>query len=396
MADLDRLRDFGRSGSGVVRRAFSEQDIAARRWLARRMEEAGLTPRWDPAGNLFGLPPGDGPFVLVGSHSDTQLTGGWLDGAFGVIAGLEIARAAGGGVACVSFQDEEGRFGNFTGSGTWLGDWAIAEADGWRDWDGIRLGDLRGEVPEVAGGTFPPVARFSHFIELHIEQGPVLDTAGEAVGVVEAIVGARDLGVRFTGQQNHAGTTPMRLRRDAVRGLTLFAHRLEAAFAPLMGEATVWTLGRITVEPNARSIVPGAAEVNVQWRDASADRLAEMDHTVRATAEAVAADLDLGLGFDPVGQTQPMPMDPGLVALLEEAAEATAPGRWRRMPSGALHDANIVAGFLPTAMVFAPSIGGISHSFEEDTGPEDLILAAQTAARAVGRLLGQFPSGTRR
>lgn len=393
LADLDRLRDFGRSGTGVVRRAFSEADIASRRWLAGRMAEAGLAVHWDPAANVFGLPPGDEPCLLVGSHSDTQVTGGWLDGAWGVIVGLEIARAAreqGLRIACVSLQDEESRFGHYTGSATWTGLRTLAEVDEWRDWDGVRLGDLRPAVPECAAGSFLPLSRFAAWLEPHIEQGPVLDTAGERVGVVEAIVGCRDLGLRFEGTQNHAGTTPMRLRRDALRGAVDFAQRLDGALAPLIGPATVWTIGRVVVTPNARSIVPGAAEINVQWRDASAERLGAMLGAVRALAAEVAAAHGLGLAETSFDATDPVTMDAAMVADLAAAAAALAPEAWRRMPSGALHDANILAPHMPAAMVFAPSIGGISHNFAEDTHRGDLALAARVAGRAAGHMAARL------
>ena len=387
MADLTALRAMGRSGTGVVRPAFSDSDIEARRWLARRMTEAGLAAVFDPVGSVYGLPPGEGPMILLGSHSDTQPEGGWLDGAYGVIAGLEVARAslAAGGprVAAVSFQDEEGRFGPLTGSQFCCGFLSLEEAEGFTDLDGLAFGEARGRMAELATAEAVPASRFAAYLEAHIEQGPVLDTAGEAIGVVEAIVGTRELLVSFTGQQNHAGTTPMTLRRDAFKGLADFAMRLDAALAAVVQPATVWTIGHVALHPNASSIVPGRVSFTVQGRDADPARLDRMVAIFRDIAAEVAAARDLQVTFDATSVLPPTAMDKAMVELMAGAAERCAPGRWRRMPSGALHDATNLSQVLPTAMVFVPSIGGVSHAFEEDTAHADLVLGAQVLADCV-------------
>jgi N-carbamoyl-L-amino-acid hydrolase len=386
LADLHALRSFGPSGvgKGVVRPAFSEADIAARRWLAGLMSDAGLETRWDAAGNLFGL--AEGPSLLMGSHSDSQPEGGWLDGAFGVIAALEIARAAreagGPAISVVSFQDEEGRFGGLGGSEIWTGEASLAEADLRRDAGGMSFAAARAAVAPLAGPPVEP-GRFTGFIEAHIEQGPVLDTAGQAVGVVATIVGARQIEVTFQGRQNHAGTTPMHLRQDAVQGMAEVAVRLTERLAPLVTPATVWTIGRVSVHPNAPSIVPGRAVFSVQWRDAAEARLADMEEAIRETVAEVAAARRLHAEVRSVWRRVPTRMDDRLVIALAAAAEAEAPGRWRLMPSGALHDAMNVAGLMPAAMLFVPSIGGISHAFDEDTAEADLVTGLRVLARAV-------------
>jgi N-carbamoyl-L-amino-acid hydrolase len=390
LATLDHLRTIGGVGTGVSRPAFSDSDIAARRWLAERMREAGLEVRVDPAGNLFGLPPGDGPAILVGSHSDTQPLGGWLDGALGVAAGLELARAAREGngprIAVVSFQDEEGRFGGLTGSEIWSGRATLAEVDERPDADGTAFRDLRGRVTEIAEvGEIPP-ERFTAFVELHIEQGPVLDRAGEVLGVVDAIVGVRSLEVRFEGEANHAGTTPMPLRRDAVQGVVAYATAVNEAFARLAGVRTVWTLGRVVIEPNAPSIVPGAATVSVQLRDPDPALLDTLLKTSRNTARTVAAARHLELHLVDGFSVDPVAMNQRIVAALDAAAQTIAPGQWRLLPSGALHDASNVAARLPVGMLFVPSIGGISHSPLEDTSRDQLAAGLRTLARAVSML----------
>lgn len=391
LADLHHLRSIGAAGvgKGVVRRAYTPTDVAARRWLVERINEAGLTAQVDPVGNVFGL--ADGPSVLLGSHSDTQPEGGWLDGALGVIAGLEVARAAresgGPPVSVVSFQDEEGRFGAITCSAVWTGLLSLADADKKVDATGVTLGEARRSMADMVGDFVDP-SRFTGFIEMHIEQGPTLDEAGETIGVVSDIVGSRQVEITLTGRQNHAGTTQMHHRRDAFQGLVAFAAALNDRFADVVTPRTVWTIGRVELHPNATSIIPGEARFSVQWRDCDMDRLARMEQIVSDTATEIAAGRDLELQIKGIGRLTPVPMDGRLRAALAAAAEAEAPGAWRDMPSGALHDASNVAPILPTGMLFVPSINGISHAFDEDTREGDLVTGLRVLAGAVDRLSG--------
>lgn len=385
LADLHALRSFGAQGTGVIRPAYSAPDLAARDWLAARMAEAGLSVHWDAMGNLFGLAPG--PSLLLGSHSDTQPTGGWLDGALGVIAALEVARASreagGAAISVVSFQDEEGRFGGTTGSAVWSGLLPLVEADTAEDTDGIRLAEARQGLGSRVGPDVDP-AQFTGFVELHIEQGPTLDSAGEQIGVVTDIVGYREVMVTLSGQQNHAGTTPMALRRDAFQGLAAFNARLNDRLRNVVTPQSVWTIGHVAVAPNASSIVPGQVRFSMQWRDGDAGRLARMQAVIDETLHEVAREMGLGLEVGALIGLEPVAMDAALRARLETAAEAVAPGRWRRMPSGALHDATNVARLMPVAMLFVPSIGGISHAFEEDTAEADLVAGLRVLALAAG------------
>ncbi|MEJ6388770.1 hydantoinase/carbamoylase family amidase [Gymnodinialimonas ulvae] len=388
LEDLHMLRRFGKDGVGVRRRAFSEADIAARDWLAERIGEAGLLPQFDPLGNLFGLAPGRS--LLIGSHSDTQPEGGWLDGALGVIAALEIARAsaAAGGpaVSIVSFQDEEGRFGALTGSSVWSGKLALQEADGLRATDGMTFAEARAKLGSDVGDFVDP-ARFAGFLEMHIEQGPVLDQAKEAIGVVTGIVGLRQLQITVNGQQNHAGTTPMALRRDAFTAVTCISTLLEDRFANVVTPQSVWTIGHLRLEPNASSIVPGRAVFTLQWRDADAERLSRMERVILDTLDDVRLSSGCEISAERLRQDlSPMPMDETMQSVLSQAAEAVAPGRWRAMPSGALHDASNVAALMPVGMLFVPSINGISHAFGEDTAEADLVTGLQVLAEAVRRV----------
>lgn len=387
LADLDRLRTIGGRGTGVVRPAFGEADVEARLWLAGRFAEAGLVPRFDPVGNLFGMAPGEGTSLLIGSHSDTQVEGGWLDGAYGVVAGLEIARAAreAGGVpvSVVSFQDEEGRFGGLTGSAVWSGETILDEADALTDASGATLGEVRAACPSIRGERFVDPARFRAFVEPHIEQGPTLDDAGQSVAVVDGIVGFVNETVIFDGQQNHAGTTPMAVRRDAVRAFARFVTEIEAVFEGLSAPATVWTVGQVSVHPNADSIVPGTVRASLQIRDRDDALLRRM---LVAAHEVLA---DVGTRYRVSTRTvggataRSVTMDEGVVALLARAAASVLPeAGWRTMHSGALHDASKVCALMPTAMLFVASIGGLSHCFEEDTRREDLVAGLRVLAKA--------------
>ncbi len=237
--------------------------------------------------------------------------------------------------------------------------------------------------------------RFTGFIEAHIEQGPVLDDAKEAIGVVDVIVGIRSLQMRITGHQNHAGTTPMQTRRDAFQGLVALADAINTAFVNIVTPATVWTIGHVALQPNASSIVPGQADFTVQWRDGSAERLDRMEEIIRETASRICDERELGLSLSNYVAVPPTEMNASLRGRLEQAATKLAPDKWRVMPSGALHDAANVARLMPAAMLFVPSIGGVSHNFSEDTQVHDLVRGAEVLS-LVPATGSSVPAGTSR
>jgi len=390
LEDLDALREFGKQGIGVVRPAFSAPDIASRRWLAKKFEACGLIPHWDPAANLFGLPPQSGQPILIGSHSDTQPEGGWLDGAYGVILALEVARSSqesgGPPVAVVSFQDEESAFMPLTGSRYFSRHLNLDALYDLTNAAGQRYGDEATALPELQGVEPLETNYFSHFLEAHIEQGPVLDLANETIGVVETIVGSRQFEVVIEGQQNHAGTTPMSLRRDAVTGFAAFVAALEQRYTAAATPRSVWTIGRVQVHPNAPSIVPGSVSCSVQMRDGAFSQLDLMCEITRDTAQEIAEARNLKISLAQNKSVEPVDMDERVISAFCEAANLNAPGRWRRMPSGALHDAMNLADHMPTGMLFVPSIGGVSHAFEEDTRRDDLVAGVQVMADTVVQL----------
>ncbi len=396
LSDLRHLRSIGAQDRGVVRPAFSAADMEARRWLKKRYEETGLESTIDGVGNVLGRSRNPGKALLVGSHSDTQPTGGWLDGALGVIYGLEVVRALAAddatrtlAVDAVSFQDEESRFVGCLGSRSLTGTLSPEVEQGAVDNGGVRLADALRE----AGLAGVPrlrleAARYAGFVEAHIEQGPDLEDTGRKIGVVSSIVGLRGIRFVFRGQQNHAGTTMMARRRDAATTLYELAHRINQEFPKAAGERTVWTMGRLRVTPNATSIVPGYADLDLQFRDASD---APLDACERIVARLVAEiNARGGVSIEATPSRTPIPptrMDAGLQEHIARAAERHAPGKWQHMPSGAFHDAGFIAASLPSAMLFIPSIGGISHDFAEDSRDEDIVLGCQVLADAAASIL---------
>jgi beta-ureidopropionase / N-carbamoyl-L-amino-acid hydrolase len=395
IADLKRLANFGRYKTGVHRPTYSPEDVASRQWLAEKFAEAGLDPIIDGIGNVIGRNPGATRRLLVGSHSETQPHGGWLDGALGVVYGLELARAvaadnslAGLGIEAVAWADEEGHYGNMLGSRSFTDALSEDEIGAAASRDGKQLRQALADAG-YAGRPRERIdpARYVGYLEAHIEQGNTLDSAGLRIGIVEGIVGIWNYWVTLTGEQNHAGTTQMSRRRDAGTVMVRLAGRLHDRFAEIAGPRTVWTIGRMLLDPNAPSIVPGRAEMQVQFRDTDPQILALFDRNL----SELAADADragpCGCAIAPMSKTAPAAMDPGFQTLIEEAAERHAPGRHLRMPSGAGHDAQILSRRMRSAMMFVPSLKGISHHWSEDTREEDIVLGAQVFADAAAAIL---------
>ncbi|MFM0227044.1 Zn-dependent hydrolase [Paraburkholderia dipogonis] len=396
LADLKQLRSFGATGPGVVRLALSPVDLASREWLAGRMTEAGLEAVIDGVGTVFGRSRNSGPALVIGSHTDTQPTGGWLDGAMGVIYGLEIARALAENdatrhlaVDVASWIDEEGTFSGLLGSRSFVGD-SVDEAI--RDATN-RQGQRLDDVLATAGLAGRPRARFEPgrqvaYLEPHIEQGGRLEAAGKSIGVVTTIVGLRELRLRFTGQRNHAGTTPMAIRRDAGAALVAFIPQMNEAFGQLADADTVWTVGRIDLDPGSLSVVPGAADMSLQFRDANAARLQAMEDRLAGLVRDFNARGSVRVELTTIDEPmQPVTMHAALADHLARAADAVAPGQWIRMPSGAAHDAQVIARCMPACMMFVPSIGGVSHDFIEDTAEAHIVLGCQVAATAAAAIL---------
>jgi N-carbamoyl-L-amino-acid hydrolase len=394
--DLKALRNFGANGPGVVRLSLSPVDMDARRWLASRMTDAGLDATIDGVGTVFGRSRKPGPALVIGSHTDTQPTGGWLDGALGVIYGLEIARALDEcaatrdfAVDVASWIDEEGAFSSFLGSRSFVGDAIDASLQHARNRDGLLLGDA---LAQAGVADVPRVmldrTRQRAYLEPHIEQGGRLEASGKSIGVVTTIVGIREFQLRFTGQRNHAGTTPMSIRRDAGAALVAFIARIDAAFGRLADADTVWTVGRIDLDPGSFSVVPGKADMYLQFRDGNSERLHAMESALAALVDEWNLQHAVQVELIPCdGPEEPVVMDTALQQRIAQAAEAVAPGQWIHMPSGASHDAQVIAHHIPACMLFVPSIGGVSHDFIEDTSEAHIVLGCEVAARAAAGIV---------
>ena len=400
--DLKELRHFGACGNGVVRRSLSEVDLASRQWLIGKLGEAGLDAEIDGLGTVLGRSKNPGKALLIGSHTDTQPTGGWLDGAMGVIYGLEVARALRESdetkhlaVDVASWIDEEGTYVGLLGSLSFCGDLpedAIEQGisdDGHRLTDALKEAGLSGRA--VAGLERD---RYVGYLEAHIEQGPYLEAEQKRIGVVTTIIGMRDYDVVFHGQQNHAGTTPMPLRKDAGTALIEFGHQFKKGFDKIKGERSVYTIGNVEFVPGAPSIIPGEARMILQFRDPEMSRIEALEAHLRELvaqfnqAGAVLVELS-GRAND----ADAADMDEGLQEHIAAAARQHAPDDWIRMPSGAAHDAQVLAKHLPCAMLFVPSIGGISHDFSEDTEEDDIALGCQVLATAAASILQEVSSG---
>ncbi len=387
LRDLHELRRIGAFRTGVHRPTFSPQDMESRRWLMEKLTACGLDASIDGIGNVHGRHRGPGPHLLVGSHIETQNEAGWLDGALGVVAGVALARA-GLAVDVCAFADEEGHFdGGFLGSRSIIGELTEAEIDRSRNrTDGTPLREaLRAVGLEGKPRMTLEPGRHKGFLEMHIEQGTQLEQAGLRIGVVTGIVAIWQWRITVTGQQDHAGGTTMAERKDAGLTAIRLLAAIDAEFPRVAGERSTWTTGRITLDPGAPSIIPGVATILFQFRDVSIPVLERMEQTLRMLIREANRRERCTITLEAMSKAIPAPCDPALMRALSEAAEALAPNAWQAMPSGAGHDAQNIARVMPAAMLFVPSIGGISHHWAEDTADEDLALGIQvlgSAARA--------------
>ena len=388
LRDLYAAREIGKYKTGVHRPTFSPADVEARHWLAARITEAGLDASIDGIGNVYGRDPTPGRKLLIGSHMETQNHAGWLDGALGVIYGLEVARSLGRGIDVAGWADEEGHFGSFIGSRSFCGLLTEAEIDACTNREsGISLRDALRQAgfADRPRQTIDP-ARHRGYLEAHIEQGAELEDHHLRLGIVTAIVGSHRFRIHFKGQQNHAGTTRMAVRRDAGVALVKLVAAIETRFPRIAGPRTVWTTGDIKLDPGAPSIVPGGAELVFQFRDTNPAILAALDAALHdLVAEAATGPCEVTIAD--CSTTAPSAMDQAFRQALTTAAQAHAPGLHQSMPSGAGHDAQILSQRLPSAMLFVPSIGGISHHHAENTSDQDITLGCQVLADAAAAIV---------
>ena len=389
LRDLYELRKIGQFRTGVHRPTYSPQDMESRRWLMEKLSACGLATSIDGIGNVYGRHQGPSPHLLVGSHIESQNEAGWLDGALGVVAAVALARA-GLPVDVCAFADEEGHYDiGFLGSRSIIGELTEAEIDGSRNrTDGTPLR----EALHNAGLDGKPrmqiePGRQKGFFEMHIEQGTRLEQAGLRIGVVTGIVAIWQWRLVVQGQQDHAGGTTMAERKDAGLTAVRLLAAIDAEFPHVAAERSTWTTGRIVLDPGAPSIIPGRADVLFQFRDVAVPVLERMEATLRALVREANRRERCTVALEKVSKAIPALCDPTMMQALAEAAERLAPGAWQKMPSGAGHDAQNIARRMPAAMLFVPSIGGISHHWAENTKDEDLALGVQVLDEAARRFL---------
>ncbi len=394
IADLDALAGFSAPGPGVTRLAWSNELEDALAWCSDCMEEAGLATERDEAGNLIGRwDSGRGPAVLAGSHLDTVPNGGRYDGSLGVLGAVEAVRrlrdegfVPARPVWVAAFMDEEGaRFGtSMLGSRAFVGD-SVAELAGRQDDAGVTLASAVRDCGRSLDDV--PAARKIHavgeYLELHIEQGPVLEGVDADIGVVTAITGMIGLRVTLTGAANHAGTTPMDRRHDALAGAARFivaardAARREGSF--------VVTVGKIGVQPGAANVVPGEATFSLDLRAAEPGALAKADEVLRGLLTRIAHEEGLQAAVLETHRHPPTRMNDAVMTAIEEAAREVGV-TVLRLESGAGHDAMVLGLHVPAGMVFVPSRGGVSHAPEEFTDARLCELGAAVLAGALKRL----------
>jgi len=395
LADLNALRAIGAYKTGVHRPTFSEPHLTSLEWLAGKLPEAGLAGEIDGIGNVFGTSAKAGPKLLAGSHLESQNFAGWLDGPLGVVYALEAARVINpdpqisGAVEVASWCDEEGHFGHFLGSRSFVGDLTEANIDAARDRTDGRAMRAALQAAGLAGRPRKTAERGRHigYLEAHIEQGRTLESSGLAIGIVTSIVGIWQYRITVTGEQNHAGTTRMKDRRDAGLAATRLCVAVDDRFPASCGPRTVWTTGRITLDPGAPSIIPGRADMLFQIRDDNSAIVERLEALLREIAAGIAAASSCSVEVERIRTGKPAMMDEKFQRAIEQAASDVAGGKSIRMPSGAGHDAQVLATIMPAGMLFVPSIGGISHHWTENTDDADIVAGAEVFVETCRRLL---------
>lgn len=392
---LTRLRALGRigalEGGGVCRLALSDEDKLGRDLVIGWMRELGLSVTIDRIGNVVAIRPGReaGPPVMAGSHVDTVRTGGLYDGSLGVLAGLEVIETLNEAqitterpLAVAFFTNEEGaRFApDMMGSLVFQGGMSVEEA--------LRTVGIDGSTVEqnldrigYAGDAPCGEPKVHAFVELHVEQGPVLEEEGVIIGAVEGVQGISWTEVTIEGISNHAGTTPMRLRHDAgyaAGAATAFVHDL----ALRLGGDQVATVGSMELKPNLVNVIPESARFTVDLRNTDEQRLRQAESELFAFLETIADREGLKVSRRSLARFEPVVFDPSMVERIERTARELGHSV-RRMPSGAGHDAQILARVCPTSMIFVPSVGGVSHNVTEHTHPEHIEAGANVLLRTL-------------
>jgi hydantoinase/carbamoylase family amidase len=388
--ELKDLRALTGNADGAQRVAFTETWDTARDWMAEKLSQLPVEVETDEAGNVWATLPGESDKeLLIGGHIDSVPNGGWLDGCLNVVAGLEVLRriASEGKppvtVRLVDWADEEGArfgrslFGSSAASGTMNPDDLRALADK----QGIRLVDAVGKYGinlDTAKRAHAQLKNAKAYLELHIEQGPVLETMNLPLGVVLGTFGVERHGIRFIGQSAHAGSTPMNQRRDAFGAAAKLGLEIREIAKRHGG---VCTVGSVITRPGIVTAVVGQCDITLDQRHLNADSLAAMLQEAKDASERFAKEENVTVEWSDLWRIHPIPFDPQLIEMADEAVKETA-GVSHRLPSGPLHDAAEVArAGIPTVMLFVQSLRGLSHAKEEDTKEEHITMSVEALDR---------------
>jgi allantoate deiminase len=401
LADLEHLSQIGRGADGgITRKALSVEDAAARRYVADRLRAAGCTIAHDEVGNLRARRPGRKSLasVATGSHLDSVPSGGRLDGPLGVVGAVAAIEALNAAqveterpIELIVFVGEEGsRFSRGTiGSAAISGHLAVEKILELRDPDGVRYAEAMATYGDT-GAAVPARGEpnsIDSFVELHVEQGGVLEDSGCPIGAVTAIAGLVQHQLTFLGDANHAGATPMALRKDALAAASEWVLALERR-ARQLGHGAVATVGKLEVHPGGKNIIPGRVDAICDLRAPGRSLLDELDAIVVPLARAAAVSRAVAIEARRLQRVDPGPMHERVIAAVEAGARAAGFAS-SRMLSGAIHDALHMAEICPSSMIFVPSIGGRSHCPTEDTAPEHLeqgcLVLAHTLVELAGR-----------
>jgi beta-ureidopropionase / N-carbamoyl-L-amino-acid hydrolase len=405
--NLERLKDtllelsrigFNDQDKAIYRIGFSEADMEARRWLMDLLAREGFKPHMDGAGNVYGrYGAANRPSVTVGSHLDTVPAGGMFDGALGVVAALEILRLCKENgtrlewpIELVATSEEEGRYGGMLGAQAIAGDLTPGTILNMHDADGNRLADAM-----AAAGLDPMGALEARrlpesmhaFLELHIEQGPVLEKLGKAIGVVDGISGVFKWIVRLIGKADHAGTAPMNMRSDAFMGLADFAHEIPRIIDENGTDRSRLTVGKVELKPGSPHTIPGEALFTLVGRDSEEAVMQEIGNACRKSLSAIARRHNLMFEYEQISWLPPMNCHTGIVEMLEAQAEKLGYS-YVRMPSGAGHDTQFMTEITRAGLLFVPSVGGVSHSPDEWTYWDDVENGANVLLNAALELAG--------
>jgi N-carbamoyl-L-amino-acid hydrolase len=394
--DLEELAQIGKDpNGGISRPSFSAADLEAREWLKDRIRTAGLSLRQDGAGNIFGRLEGEGKTIMAGSHIDTVINGGMFDGSIGVLTALECLRRikeeglkTTKPIEVASFTDEEGNLvGDFLGSRSFIAPPNKEVLEKGRTQFGIPFLEVLQNTEFTIGSIMEAHTQrpeIETFLEVHIEQGPVLETENKSIGIVDSIAGKNYWICHFIGEASHAGTTPFELRHDAFLGLADFALK-STQYVATHHYGSMLTIGRIQAHPGAFSIIPGRVDFSLDFRSPSKETLDEIEKSVVFSANDIASTRGLEFSHVLIDKTDPVRISPQIVDMMKEESEKLG-YTYMTLPSGAGHDAQIMAAVAEPGMIFIPCEDGMSHSPQERIKWEDLERGANLLLRLLLRL----------